>query len=105
MHRVFICLLIPCFSLTVSAQEIQETPPVKQDFYQIFLDLPALKVNKVTYSNDSGSIQFKLAPDGKSIRLLDYNGSGGVKAEIIYEDGTVKDVIKSKCNVHSLQEL
>gem|GEM_PF-1267208 len=96
-----------CISAFITrAQQIQETPPAKQDYYQIFLEAPIQKVNKVTYSNDSGSIQFKLSPDGKTIRLLDYNSEGGgIKAEVVNAEGAVTDVIKSKCNVHSLQEL
>ena len=100
-----LCILLCLAAFSIHAQEIQEAPPVKQDYYQIFLETPVQKVNKVTYSNDSGFIQFKLSPDGKSIRLLDYKGEGGVKAEVVTGEGAVQDVIKSKCNVHSLQEL
>ncbi len=86
------------------AQDMQ--PPLqKNDYYQIFLDTPAQKVNKVNYYDDSGPVQFKLSPDGKSIHLLDYKGDGGVKAEVVNMDGTVEEVVRSKCKIHSLQEL
>lgn len=95
-----------CCALFAAAQEmLPQAPPVKAEYYQIFLDAPVQKVNKVTYSDDSGEVEFKLSPDGKSIRLLDYNGTGGVKAEVVDADGMVREVVKSKCNIHSLQEL
>lgn len=103
--KPLILFIIVFWASSLRAQEIQEAPPAKQEYYQIFLEVPAQKVNKVTYSDDSGPVEFKLSPDGKSIRLMDYKGEGGVKAEVIDADGAVREVVKSKCNVHSLQEL
>ncbi len=88
------------------AQERQQSPPVRNEYYQIFLDAPVQKVNKVTYFDDSNSpIEYKLSPDGTSIHLLNYKGEGGVKAEVVNAEGTVEEVIRSKCKIHSLQEL
>jgi len=90
---------------SATAQDIQQQAPQQNDYYQIFLETPAQKVNKVNYYDDSGPVQFKLSPDGKSIHLLDYKGDGGVKAEVVSMDGTVEEVVRSKCKIHSLQEL
>ena len=87
------------------AQEPQQSIPQLKEYYQIFLETPAQKVNKVEYSDESGPVEFKLSPDGKSIHLLDYKGEGGVKAEVVNMEGGVEEVIRSKCKIHSLQEL
>ncbi|GIV32550.1 MAG: hypothetical protein KatS3mg031_0085 [Chitinophagales bacterium] len=79
--------------------------PVRVEYYQIFLDKPVQKVSGVEYYDGSGLVRFKLSPDGRAIYLLDYNGSGGVKARIITKEGKTEEIIRSKCNIHSLQEL
>lgn len=83
----------------------QETAPTRLEYFQIFLDDPAQKVNAVLYSDDSGPVEFKLSSDGKSIHLLNYKGEGGIKAQIIDAEGLEVEVVRSKCHVHSLQEL
>src|SRR5688572_28931324 len=79
--------------------------PTRQEYFQIFLEEPIQKVNSVMYSDDSSPVEYKLSPDGKSIHLLNYNGSGGVKASVVNADGTAQEISKSKCAIHSLQEL
>lgn len=87
------------------SQGIQQ-PLLKKEYFQIFLDAPVQKVNKVIYFDDENShIEFKLSLDGKSIHLLNYKGEGGVKAEVVYPEGSVEEVIRSKCHIHSLPEL
>lgn len=106
MKVLFIHVLFAIASATMAiAQDMQQPPLQKNEYYQIFLDTPAQKVNKVNYYDDSGPVQFKLSPDGKSIHLIDYKGDGGVKAEVVNMDGTVEEVVRSKCKIHSLQEL
>ncbi|HXH19957.1 MAG TPA: hypothetical protein VNJ07_12840 [Chitinophagales bacterium] len=100
--RVIIFLLM---SLQFAHAQEQPASPLKKEYYQIFLDAPVQKVNKVNYFDDSGSIEFKLSPDGKAIHLLNYKGEGGVKAEVVNADGAVEEVVRSKCKIHSLQEL
>jgi hypothetical protein len=105
--RYLIAIAVLLFAAVGSSkgQEQQLSSPVKKQYFQIFLDAPVQKVNSVNYYDDSGPIEFKLAPDGKAIYLLDYKGEGGVKAQVVNGDGNVEEVIRSQCKVHSLQEL
>lgn len=96
-------ILLASYSF-VSGQESPQ-PASQNDYYQIFLENPVQKINKVTYYDDSGAVEYKLSPDGKAVYLLDYKGEGGVKAEVVNMDGTIEEVIRSKCKIHSLQEL
>ena len=90
----------------ICAQGIHEQISQKKDYYQIFLDSPVQKVNNLIYFDDENTpIEFKLSPDGKSIHMLDYKGTGGVKAEVVNMEGAIEEVIRSQCKIHSLQEL
>jgi len=101
---LILCGVVAGYSFAYS-QELRQQIPVRKDYYQIFLDTPVQKVNKVTYYDDSAPVEFKLSPDGKAVYLLDYKGGGGVKAEVVDMDGNVSEVIRSHCKIHSLQEL
>lgn len=106
-------ILIFLSPFVLSAQEIEiesaptETPqPAIKEFHQIFLNEPVQKINKLEYSEDGkGPLNYKLSDDGSAIHLLDYDGSGGVTAEVTDMNGNVKDITKSKCHIHSLPEL
>lgn len=93
-------------ALLVNAQEQQPLPSSVKEYYQIFLETPVQKVNKITFSEEGGApIEFRLSPDGKAIYLLNYKGEGGVKAEVVNAEGNTEEIIRSKCKIHSLQEL
>ena len=93
------------FPFTAFTQEAPTNPELKE-LHQIFLDEPIKKINKLEHMNDDATpIEHRISPDGKSIHMINYNGEGGVKAEVVTLEGKVEEIIRSKCYIHSLQEL
>lgn len=100
-------LTFSAFFLCTFVVQAQEQPErIQKEYHQIFLEEPLLKIKKVQYSDEEkGEIEFQLSEDGSAIYLINYDGSGGVKAIVIDAEGKKQEIIRSKCHIHSLPEL
>ena len=104
--KIFFAFIIFIAAAYLPMQAQTEPQPAQKELFQIFLEQPVQKVIKMEHTGDEGgAIDFNLSPDGKSIHLLNYKGTGGVKAEVVNMDGNVQEISRSKCYIHSLQEL
>jgi hypothetical protein len=76
-------------------------------YYQIFTDDTIQQIKCIEYDNDTTGaiIEYKLSEDNTDIYLLNYNGTGRIKVSYQLVSGEVRDIMRNKCNIHSLPHL
>jgi len=111
-YRIFSICLISLFTLTCSAQdEAQPAEPQPGEyldgfqFYQIYLDQPIKKIQKVEYDKDGYKLKGTISEDQKKIYIEDYYKRGRVKFKVTYQDGTTEEFSKSSCFIDPVIDL
>ncbi len=73
-------------------EEIQQ---IKQ--HQIYLEKPAISIEKIQYEKEETPIKGNLSGDGMRIIMDTYTKKGRVKAMVHYADGTSEEISVSSC--------
>lgn len=95
------CFSIIFFSLMITgvcfAQTDSSWTPPKFDSYQIYLKKPAKEIKQLLYEKNCEPIKGNISDGKKTIIMHDYEPGNKVHVQVIYEDGTDDEFVRSPC--------
>ena len=100
IRNIFLCAIMLLASLISFAQTTENTGSNPKWDYQIYMPQNTKEVKEVTelyYTSTHQPVNGKLAPNGKTIIIKNYEPKTPVHVKVIYLDGSVEEFTSTSC--------